>query len=72
MLGTREYTLCSPFRANAHNSSLTCYWCQLALSDDSQILLMFLVTMVTEGYWLSPTRLIMLNYFGILQGSNTT
>ena len=21
MLGTREYTLCSPFRANAHNSS---------------------------------------------------
>ena len=22
MLGTREYTLCSPFRANAHNSSL--------------------------------------------------
>ena len=27
MLGTREYTLCSPFRANAHNSS-----CQLLLS----------------------------------------
>ena len=25
MLGTREYTLCSPFRANAHNSSLNCY-----------------------------------------------
>ena len=24
MLGTREYTLCSPFRANVHNSSL-CY-----------------------------------------------
>ena len=23
MLGTREYTLCSPFRANAHNSSLS-------------------------------------------------
>ena len=22
MLGTREYALCSPFRANAHNSSL--------------------------------------------------
>ena len=22
MLGTREYTLCSPFRANAHDSSL--------------------------------------------------
>ena len=22
MLGTREYTLCSPFRPNAHNSSL--------------------------------------------------
>ena len=22
MLGTREYRLCSPFRANAHNSSL--------------------------------------------------
>ena len=21
MLGTREYTLCSPFRTNAHNSS---------------------------------------------------
>ena len=21
MLGTREYTLCSPYRANAHNSS---------------------------------------------------
>ena len=21
MLGTREYTLCSPIRANAHNSS---------------------------------------------------
>ena len=25
MLGTREYTLCSPFRANAHNSSCYCY-----------------------------------------------
>ena len=24
MLGTREYTLCSPFRANAHNSSFVC------------------------------------------------
>ena len=24
MLGTREYTLFSPFRANAHNSSLFC------------------------------------------------
>ena len=24
MLGTREYTLCSPFRANAHNSSFIC------------------------------------------------
>ena len=24
MLGMREYTLCSPFRANAHNSSL--FW----------------------------------------------
>ena len=24
MLGTREYTLCSPFRANAHNSSFHC------------------------------------------------
>ena len=23
MLGKREYTLCSPFRANAHNSSYT-------------------------------------------------
>ena len=23
MLGTREYTLCSPFRANAHNSILS-------------------------------------------------
>ena len=25
MLGTREYTLCSPFRANAHNSSYVCF-----------------------------------------------
>ena len=25
MLGTREYTLCSPFRANAHNSSYIYY-----------------------------------------------
>ena len=25
MLGMREYTLCSPFRANAHNSSFICY-----------------------------------------------
>ena len=25
MLGTREYTLCSPFRANAHNSSCHCH-----------------------------------------------
>ena len=26
MLGTREYTLCKPFRANAHNSSyLYCF-----------------------------------------------
>ena len=24
MLGTREYTLCSPFMTNAHNSSFTC------------------------------------------------
>ena len=27
MLGTREYTLCSPLRANAYNSSYKCmYW----------------------------------------------
>ena len=26
MLGTREYTLCSPFRANAHNSSFLMYF----------------------------------------------
>ena len=25
MLGASEYTLCSPFRANAHNSSLSVY-----------------------------------------------
>ena len=31
MLGTREYTLCSPFRANAHNSSL-CYICTMPLT----------------------------------------
>ena len=25
MLGTRENTLCSPFSANAHNSSYQCF-----------------------------------------------
>ena len=29
MLGTREYTLCSPFRANAQNSSL--FWGYVSL-----------------------------------------
>ena len=32
MLGMREYTLCSPFSANAHNSSCLCYPYE---SDDS-------------------------------------
>ena len=30
MLGTREYTLCSPFRENAHNSS--CYMFSISCS----------------------------------------
>ena len=34
MLGTREYTLCSPFRANAHNSS---YSTVNGLSDECQL-----------------------------------
>ena len=33
MLGTREYTLCSPFRANAHNYSFSWFYARL----DSEI-----------------------------------
>ena len=35
MLGTREYTLCSPFRANAHNSS---YYCNLFMLNHGECL----------------------------------
>ena len=32
MLGTREYTLCSPFRANAHNSSYYYFWVTVGIA----------------------------------------
>ena len=37
MLGTREYTLCSPFRANAHNSSLSVVSILFRFSSESHV-----------------------------------
>ena len=34
MLGTKEYTLCSRFRANAHNSSLFLLICNYHLNSE--------------------------------------
>ena len=45
MLGTREYTLCSPFRANAHNSSSDCF------VSDLCYLFTLLHCMITGSHW---------------------
>ena len=61
MLGTREYTLCSPFRANAHNSSYFYYFTAIynyislsvALSFNKRHFLAFNLNLAQAGNVLS-------------------